>query len=84
MLGHCPDGNFAIYCVPPPNSPLSVAGLASGVVAVSLGDNFMCASFVTQGPVCTGGNSLGQLGDGTYVDRACWLPYSNFRQQQSL
>jgi alpha-tubulin suppressor-like RCC1 family protein len=51
------------------NSPVYVAGLTSGVAAISLGDDHGCALMASGKVKCWGKNQAGQLGDGTVQDR---------------
>jgi alpha-tubulin suppressor-like RCC1 family protein len=51
-------------------TPVEVAGLSSGVAAVSAGYQHTCARMVDGGIRCWGANDHGQLGDGTRMDRA--------------
>jgi len=55
------------------NVPVDVAGLASGVSAIAVGEYHGCA-LVGVGVKCWGWNSFGQLGDGSTTDR--WTPVS--------
>lgn len=50
-------------------TPVAVAGLDTGVAAVSAGGFHSCAVRRTGTVVCWGGNSNGQLGDGTNINR---------------
>jgi alpha-tubulin suppressor-like RCC1 family protein len=51
------------------NVPIDVPGLTSGVAAISLGDYHTCALLTNGGLTCWGRNQVGQLGDGSDVDR---------------
>ena len=50
--------------------PVQVVGLTSGMSTVSVGTEFACALSLAGEARCWGSNSVGQLGDGTTVDRS--------------
>jgi hypothetical protein len=50
-------------------SPVDVAGLNAGVIAIGTSVNNSCALLQAGGAKCWGANIDGELGDGTQIDR---------------
>ena len=53
-----------------PSVPVRVSGVTSGVAAVTAGAFHTCVVMTTGGAMCWGGNTTGQLGDGTTTARS--------------
>jgi len=69
LLGQLGDGTFINR-----TSPVEVSGFEDEVIGVSAGSTHTCALESTGNVKCWGGNSSGQLGDGTSIKRS--LPVS--------
>lgn len=54
--------------------PLDVAGLSTGVIAITAGDGHTCALTTAGGVKCWGNNQYGQVGDGQNCGTACPVP----------
>lgn len=64
LSGQLGDGTYRLRWTAVP-----VAGLGSGMVAITAGGEHSCALTAAGGVTCWGSNSSGQLGDGSTTDR---------------
>ena len=49
------------------SAPVQITGLPSGIESISVGDSHFCVATNLNGVKCWGGNTYGQLGDGTFI-----------------
>jgi len=59
-------------------TPVNVFGLASGVVAITAGDRYICALITAGGVKCWGDNYYGQLGDNSITQCLTLVNVSGF------
>jgi RHS repeat-associated protein len=59
-------------------TPVDVSGITSGVVAISVGNYHSCARTTNGGMKCWGNNGVGQLGDGSTMQRTTPVDVSGF------
>jgi RHS repeat-associated protein/uncharacterized repeat protein (TIGR01451 family) len=64
------NGQLGDNSLTPRLEPVDVYGLASGIVAISVGNFHSCARTTNDGMKCWGNNAQGQLGDGTNTHRS--------------
>ncbi len=67
--GRNSDGQLGDGTQLPHSQPVNVAGLASGVMALALGAEHTCALTQNGTLKCWGSNQVGQLGDGTRIEK---------------
>ena len=65
--GYNVDGRLGDSTTTDRTTPTPVSGLSSGVAAIAVGQEHSCALTLGGDVLCWGGNTTGQLGDGTYT-----------------
>jgi alpha-tubulin suppressor-like RCC1 family protein len=78
------DGKLGDGTTEPRSEPVNVVGLASGAVAISVGDDHSCAVLSSGAVKCWGANSDGQLGDGTRTKRLTPVDVSSLTDAASI
>ncbi len=68
--GNNGDGQLGDNTIAQRNTPVDVAGLTSGVLAVATGNTHTCALTAAGGVKCWGNGGAGQLGDGSTTQRS--------------
>jgi len=58
-------GQLGVITTDIKNTPIDVAALGSGIVAIAAGSRYTCAQTTGGGVQCWGSNSFGQIGNGT-------------------
>lgn len=71
------DGSDHCVLTMPELTPVSVSG-ASGMIRISGGAQFRCATLSTGGAKCWGSNNVGQLGNGNTTDQNTPVSVSNY------
>lgn len=79
--GENSDGRLGDGTTTDRSTPVAVRGLTIGLVAVSVGSSHACALTKGGAAKCWGGNSYGQLGDGTTADRGTPVTVSELSSQ---
>lgn len=67
--GRNDSGQLGIGNTTHQSKPTDVVGLSSGIISLAAGDDHTCALTQLGGMNCWGQNDLGQIGDGTLINR---------------